>query len=84
MRVLRGRRDQVRAALAARDIETGIHYKPAHLLARFGGGRISLAAAEQLYGEILSLPLHPALADVEVDTVIAAVRQALERGASLT
>ena len=31
-----GRRDAVREALRAENIESGIHYKPNHLLTRFG------------------------------------------------
>lgn len=69
IRVLDGRRDAVRAALAAEQIESGIHYKPNHLLTRYGGGTTSLPVTEQLYGEILSLPLHPGLSEADVDRV---------------
>ena len=69
-----GARDAVRDALAERGIETGIHYKPNHLLTLYGGGGESLPVAERLYEETLTLPLHPVLKDVEqyeiVDVVI--------------
>lgn len=69
VRVLGGRRDAVRAALERENIETGIHYKPNHLLSFFGGGRVSLPVSERLYGELLTLPLHPALRDADVDRI---------------
>ena len=74
-----GKRDLVRDALAAEGIETGIGYKPNHLLTKYGGGAIRLPVAEQLYEEVLTLPLHPALTDAEQDTVVAALSRALER-----
>ena len=46
--------------LKENNIETGIHYKPNHLLS-FYSKLISyeLPNTEKLYSEILSLPLHP-------------------------
>ena len=68
-------RTQLQAHLAARGIETLIHYpvpiprQPA--LAALDPAECPLAA--RACGEILSLPLHPALRDDEVDEVAAAV-----------
>lgn len=78
LRVLGGKRDAVRKALNDADIQAGIHYKPSHLLTRFGGGRVKLPVAERLYGELLSLPLHAALSDVEQDKVVSTLREALK------
>ena len=47
IRVINGKRDAVQAALNAREIETGVHYKPNHLLSRFGGGAPKLPVAEK-------------------------------------
>ncbi len=66
VRVLNGRRDALRDFLRSEGIETGIHYQPNHMLSYFGGGRVSLPITERLYGELLSLPLHPLLSDTEV------------------
>lgn len=77
VRVLGGRRDEVRARLLAAGIETGIHYKPNHLLALFGGGAPRLPVAERLYGELLSLPLHPGLRAEDVDRVCGAIIETL-------
>jgi dTDP-4-amino-4,6-dideoxygalactose transaminase len=73
-----GARDHVRQALAAEGIETGIGYKPNHLLTRYGGGAIELPVAEQLYREVLTLPLHPMLTNREQDAVVDAVLRALD------
>lgn len=64
-----GKRDAVRAALQADNIETGIHYKPNHLLTLYGGGQVRLPVAEKLYAEMLTLPLHFELTDTEQDRV---------------
>jgi dTDP-4-amino-4,6-dideoxygalactose transaminase len=77
VRVLNGKRDELREFLRPRGIETGIHYKPNHLLSFYGGGRESLPLTEQLYDELLTLPLHPGLSDAEIDATIIAVREFL-------
>jgi len=72
------RRDALRAYLAERDIETGIHYPvPLHRqpawIRTFGEGP-ALPRAERAAREILSLPVHPDLTDEEVEHVADAVR----------
>lgn len=71
-------RDQVRAALEARGVQTGIHYpKPVHLqpaYADLGYGPGSLPVAERASQRLLSLPMFPEMTDAQVETVIAAVR----------
>jgi dTDP-4-amino-4,6-dideoxygalactose transaminase len=76
VRVPGGRRDTLRQALLDAEIECGIHYRPGHLLSRYGGGRVKLPVAERLYAELLSLPLHAALSDSEQDSVVATVKGA--------
>ena len=67
VRVLNGKRDGLRQFLLDRGIETGIHYKPNHLLSFYGGGKETLPVTERLYEELLTLPLHPGLGDEEID-----------------
>jgi dTDP-4-amino-4,6-dideoxygalactose transaminase len=70
-----GDRDALQAHMAANGVETLIHYpvsiphQPA--LAEQNPGECPVAA--RVCGEILSLPLHPALRDDEVDEIAAAV-----------
>jgi len=70
-------RDAVQADLAARRIFTGVHYPvPVHLqeAARaWGYGPGDFPAAERLAGEVLCLPVHPFLADADVDRVAESV-----------
>jgi dTDP-4-amino-4,6-dideoxygalactose transaminase len=72
-----GKRDAVREALRAENIESGIHYKPNHLLSFYGGGNIKLPVAEKLYAQMLTLPLHFELTDAEQHRVVAVVRRCL-------
>ena len=69
VRVLNGRREELKEALAARGIPTGLHYKPNHLHSFFGHGRVSLPVTEQLYSEILTLPMHPGLSCQDVEEI---------------
>ena len=78
VRVLEGRKDAVKEFLAARDIPTGVHYKPNHLLSCFGGGAQSLPVTEQLYAELVTLPLHPGLSTEDVESVCDALIAALK------
>ena len=72
-----GRRDAVREALHAHAIEYGIHYKPNHLLLKYGGGAITLPVAERLHREVLALPFHPELTDADIDLVAEVVQAAV-------
>ncbi len=73
------RRDEVRAELAWRGIQTGVHYPvPCHLqppLQRYADG--PLPVAERAAGELLSLPMSPHLTDGQVDLVCEALSGAL-------
>jgi dTDP-4-amino-4,6-dideoxygalactose transaminase len=79
VRILHFHRDRVRKELEDNDIQTGVHYKPAHLLDYFGGGTTSLPVAERLYSELLTLPLHPGITDGECEHIIQTTLNALVR-----
>ena len=70
-------RDALREHLAARGVETGIHYPtPLHLhpaYAFLGHRRGAFPVAEEACATVVSLPLHTALSDEQVAEVIAAV-----------
>lgn len=68
-------RERLRAHLAARGVETLIHYPaPLHQQPLFRRrGQHTLPAAERLTGEILSLPLYPQLLDEELRAVADAI-----------
>jgi dTDP-4-amino-4,6-dideoxygalactose transaminase len=72
-------RDRVRAGLARRGIETGVHYPvPCHRqppLRRFSPGR--LPVAERAAEELLSLPLHPHMTHGQAERVCEALTEVL-------
>lgn len=67
-------RDALRRHFAAAGIETLIHYpRPPHLQPAFAGfAQLRLPRAERLASETLSLPLHQAMTEAEVEAVIRA------------
>lgn len=71
------KRNEVRSALLAGGIETGIHYKPNHLLSYYGAGSLRLPVAEELYTRLLTLPLHVELTEEDQDRIIQVVIGAL-------
>ena len=77
-----GGRDAFRHHLAARGVETGIHYPvPLHLhpaYAFLGCRRGDFPVAEDACDTEVSLPLHASLSDVQVEAVVSAVRAFFE------
>jgi dTDP-4-amino-4,6-dideoxygalactose transaminase len=83
--VVRSReREALRQHLAASGIGAAIHYPtPVHLqpaYADLGYGPGSLPVTEHAVDEILSLPMHPQISEVEVEAVCGAVREFSTRG----
>ena len=82
VRVLDGFMPAVRRALDAAGIPHGVHYKPNHELAFFQDPKAPpCPVTEALFAELVTLPLHPGLADDEVRKVCAVVRDCLARQA---
>jgi dTDP-4-amino-4,6-dideoxygalactose transaminase len=77
VRVLNGKKEIVREALIEKDIQVGVHYKPNHLLTKFGGGKVALPVSEQLYQELLTLPLHPELTETQVESIVNIIKNTL-------
>ena len=69
--------------LKARNIGTSVHFIPIHLHPyyrdKYGFQPEDFPVAYREYQRLLSLPLHPGLSDADVDDVIAAVRDVVER-----
>lgn len=79
IRVRDGKRDALMQFLKDRDIETGINYVPNHLHEYFASNGLRLPETERAYREILTLPLHCALSDGDVEYVIGCVREFFEQ-----
>ena len=78
-------RQQLRAALEAEGIGTGVSYEALHLctLGRsYGYQDGDFPAAERIARETLTLPLHAAMTNEDVDRVCAATAAAIARGRS--
>ena len=75
-------RDGVADHLRQQGIPTQIYYPlPMHLqpaYAHHGGGVGSLPISEQLGREVLALPMHPYLGETVIDTICAALRDAMQ------
>lgn len=79
LRVLQGKRDQVKGYLAEQGIETAVYYPvPLHKLAIYKHLNYRLPKAEQAAKEVLSLPFGPYLSTEIMETVVAALKRALD------
>ena len=75
--VVTGRRDALRAGLARRGVECGVHYPvPCHRQAPYRRyADHPLPVVEALADQVLSLPLFPHMADEQVDVVCRALQE---------
>lgn len=74
VRVLGGRRDALMQHLKERGIGTTIQFIPNHLQPVFAPFSRPLPVTEQLYEEILTLPLYVEMTDADVEEVIGEVK----------
>jgi dTDP-4-amino-4,6-dideoxygalactose transaminase len=75
IRVNADRRDDLRAFLAQRGVDTGIHWQPGHWFSLLKDCRRGdLSVTERVGHEILSLPLHSSMATETLDRVIGAIQ----------
>jgi perosamine synthetase len=74
-------RDEVAQRLRDHDIIAGVYYpKPLHLvphIAAYGYKPGDFPVSEAAAAEVLSLPIHPNLADGDVDTIASALKESL-------
>jgi len=71
-------RDELFDYLKSNNIEPAINYIPNHLHQVFNQNKEHLPVTEQLYDEIISLPLHCGLSDADVDQIILTVNRFFE------
>ena len=70
--VLADERDRLAESLAASGIDIGVHFQPSYAYAMFAGE--PLPGVESFWRRALSLPVHLALTDDDVDRVIETIR----------
>ncbi|EQC45842.1 putative UDP-4-amino-4-deoxy-L-arabinose--oxoglutarate aminotransferase [Bacteriovorax sp. BSW11_IV] len=68
IKVKDGKRDALRDYLQDNNVATGVHYYPNHFLSKYKSE--PLANVETLYGQILTLPIHPDLTSSDISRVI--------------
>lgn len=69
-------RDLIRSKLQESGIQTGIHYKPNHLLGFFWAAT-NLPITDNIYSRIISLPLHPKISKGDQVKVVATLLREL-------
>lgn len=63
-------RKKIQALLLENGIQTGIHYQPNHTLSFYKNTQqLDLTITDNIYPELLTLPLHPEMTDQDVNTV---------------
>ena len=78
VRITNGKRNLVIETLKRHNIETGIHYKPNHLLSFYRNTvKNNLPVTEKLYSEILTLPLHPNLTTKDIIKISNIIKEVL-------
>lgn len=78
VRVLEGRREELRASLDEAGVDTMVYYPfPLHQLPPYSDGAATLPYAEQASREVLSLPLWPGMPPEHVDYIVGAIVEAL-------
>lgn len=71
-------RDELRAALGTRGVQTSVHYPPIHGFSAYEaiGSERRLPTTDAVAGRLVTLPLYPHMTDEDVDTVTSAVLDA--------
>jgi dTDP-4-amino-4,6-dideoxygalactose transaminase len=73
------RRSELRVRLLEHGIQTGIHYQPNHLLSFYRDNNSQpLPVTEAICSSLLTLPLHPDLAEEDVDFIVTQLRREIE------
>jgi dTDP-4-amino-4,6-dideoxygalactose transaminase len=70
-------RNGVRAALAARGVQSSVHYPPLHRVTAYAGRHAPLAVTEAYAARAITLPMFASMTHAQQDVVVDAVRDAL-------
>ena len=63
-------RDKLQEKLSDRGIQTGLHYQPNHWLSFYQDAQQApLPVTDAVFPELLTLPLHPEIAKVDVEYI---------------
>ena len=70
-------RNKLRELLLENGIETGIHYKPNHLLSYYKKFKVFLPKTEIIYKNLITLPLHPEITLKEINFICKVLKKIL-------
>jgi len=79
IKVLGGKRDELRKYLEDNGVECGIHYYPNHFLSFYKKLDVQLPETEKIYSQILTLPLHPGLTQKQQNIIINLIKKCQKR-----
>ncbi len=68
LQILNGKRPQLERLLKEHDVQYGIQYAPNHHLTLFRED-VSLPVTDEVYSQIISIPMHPELTDDDIQLV---------------
>ena len=75
IRVKNGKRNELKTYLMEHDIESGISYIPCHHFTLYKDCGASLPVTDNIYDEILCLPIHYELKDEDVVAVSNTIKE---------
>ena len=70
-------RSKVQEILHEKNIQTGMHWFPAHELSFFKKSNIKLPVTNDMCKRILTLPLHPDLSDDDIDLIVNEIKRSI-------
>jgi perosamine synthetase len=82
LKLRKGLRDKVMAALLERGIEARLYFPPAHLQPVFRDASVNLPRTERLAEQMLSIPFHSRLSTIELDAIADALSHAIRTAAN--
>ena len=77
VRVKDGKRNALKDFLRDHNIESGISYIPCHTFGMFKADGVNLPITDEIYKEILCLPIHIELSDEDVKEVVRRIKEFL-------
>ena len=70
-------RNTIKSKLSEKGIEVGFHYQPNHFLSLYKDDTIALPITENVYKELLTLPMHVDLSDNDISHIASSLKKLL-------
>jgi len=75
VKITGGRRDEFKKYLGDNNIECAVHYYPNHLLSYYSKPGLKLPVSEEVYSQLLTLPLHPDITKTHQDKIVNLIKK---------